>query len=135
MQVVDGANRRPQIEHERLLARPVAEIGIERGDEGILARQDGFLEFVKVAAALFQRRRTIAQEGSALKRKHGVQGAICVGGRHHFVRVVHWAPCRKIGLIFEGSLARKLKIPRARQRQVANEVIGAFTRLFGKKST
>ena len=74
----------PQVEHEGLLARPVAEIGIERGDEGILARQDGFLEFLKVAPALFQRRRTIAQEGSALKRKRGVQGAICVGGRHSF---------------------------------------------------
>jgi AcrR family transcriptional regulator len=38
-------------------------------------------------------------------------------------------------LILEGSLARKIGIPRARQRQVANEVIGTFTRLFGKNST
>ena len=44
----------------------------------ILARQNGFLELHKVAPALFQRRRTIAQEGSALKRKRGVQGAICL---------------------------------------------------------
>lgn len=35
-------------------------------------------------------------------------------------------------LILEGSLARKVGIPRAQQRQVANEVIGTFTRLFGK---
>ena len=35
-------------------------------------------------------------------------------------------------LILEGSLARKLKIPKARQRQVANEVIGTFMRLTGK---
>jgi hypothetical protein len=38
-------------------------------------------------------------------------------------------------LILEGSLARKLKIPKARQRQVANEVIGTFMRLTGKSST
>jgi AcrR family transcriptional regulator len=38
-------------------------------------------------------------------------------------------------LILEGSLARKIGIPRARQRQVANEVIGTFMRLFGKNST
>jgi hypothetical protein len=45
VQIVECANRRPQVEHQGLLARPVAEIGIERGDEGILARQNGFLEF------------------------------------------------------------------------------------------
>jgi AcrR family transcriptional regulator len=38
-------------------------------------------------------------------------------------------------LILEGSLARKLGIPKARQRQLANEVIGTFTRVFGKNST
>jgi hypothetical protein len=38
-------------------------------------------------------------------------------------------------LILEGSLARKLKIPRARQRQVANEVIGTFLRLLGNNSS
>jgi hypothetical protein len=30
----------------------VAEIGIQRGDEGILARQNGVLEFFEVAPAL-----------------------------------------------------------------------------------
>jgi len=35
-------------------------------------------------------------------------------------------------LILEGSLARKLKIPKTRQRQMANEVIGTFTRLLNK---
>ena len=90
VQIVDRANRRAHVEHLGLLACPMAEIGIERGDEGVLTGQDGFLEFLKVAAALFQRRRTIAQEGSALKRKRGVQGAICFWGRHHFVRGVHW---------------------------------------------
>jgi AcrR family transcriptional regulator len=38
-------------------------------------------------------------------------------------------------LILEGSLARKLKIPKTRQRQVANEVIGTFMRLIGKSRT
>jgi hypothetical protein len=37
-------------------------------------------------------------------------------------------------LILEGSLARKLKIPKARQRQVANEVIGTFLRLIPNSS-
>jgi hypothetical protein len=35
-------------------------------------------------------------------------------------------------LILEGTLARTIEIPRARQRQVANEVIGTFTSLFIK---
>jgi hypothetical protein len=35
-------------------------------------------------------------------------------------------------LIQEGSLARKLKIPKAQQRKMANAVIGTFTRLLGK---
>jgi hypothetical protein len=38
-------------------------------------------------------------------------------------------------LILEGSLARKLGIPKARQSQVANNVISTFTRLLGKNST
>jgi hypothetical protein len=37
-------------------------------------------------------------------------------------------------LILEGSLARKLKIPKARQKQVANEVIGTFLRLIPNSS-
>jgi hypothetical protein len=36
-------------------------------------------------------------------------------------------------LILEGRLARKPN-PQARQSQVANEVIGTFTRLLGSKS-
>ena len=71
------------------MARPVAEIGIERGNEAILARQNGLLEFHKVASALFQRRRAIAQERSALNRKRGVQGAICLHGCHYFVCGAH----------------------------------------------
>jgi hypothetical protein len=55
----------------------VAEIGVERGDEGIPARKNGLLEFRKVAAALCQRRRAIAQEGTALTLKRAVQGPIC----------------------------------------------------------
>ena len=52
------------------------------------------------------------------------------------IAVACWAMVHGLAtLILEGSLARKLKIPRARQRQVANEVIGTFTRLFGKDST
>jgi hypothetical protein len=35
-------------------------------------------------------------------------------------------------LLLEGSLARKLKIPKARQRQVANELVSTFMRFFAK---
>jgi hypothetical protein len=52
------------------------------------------------------------------------------------IAVACWAMVHGLAtLILEGSLARKLKIPRAQQRQVANEVIGTFTRLLGKNST
>ena len=51
------------------------------------------------------------------------------------IAIACWAMVHGLAtLILEGSLARKLGIPRARQRQVANEVIGTFTRLFGKNS-
>ena len=51
------------------------------------------------------------------------------------IAVACWAMVHGLALILEGSLARKLKIPKARQRQVANEVIGTFTRLLGKNRT
>jgi AcrR family transcriptional regulator len=51
------------------------------------------------------------------------------------IAVASWAMVHGLAtLILEGSLARKLKIQKTRQRQVANEVIGTFTRLFGKNS-
>jgi AcrR family transcriptional regulator len=51
------------------------------------------------------------------------------------IAVACWAMVHGLAtLILEGSLARKLKIPRARQKQVANEVIGTFLRLFGKST-
>jgi AcrR family transcriptional regulator len=52
------------------------------------------------------------------------------------IAIACWAMVHGLAtLILEGSLARKLKIPRAQQRKVANAVIGTFTRLFGKNST
>jgi hypothetical protein len=52
------------------------------------------------------------------------------------IAVACWAMVHGLAtLILEGSLARKLGIPRARQRQVADEVIGTFTRLFDKNGT
>jgi AcrR family transcriptional regulator len=51
------------------------------------------------------------------------------------IAVACWAMVHGLAtLILEGSLSRKLKISKARQRQVANEVIGTFTRLLGKNS-
>jgi AcrR family transcriptional regulator len=51
------------------------------------------------------------------------------------IAIACWAMVHGLAtLILEGSLARKVGIPRARQREVANEVIGAFTSLFGKNS-
>jgi AcrR family transcriptional regulator len=50
------------------------------------------------------------------------------------IAVGSWAMVHGLAtLILEGSLARKLKIPRTRQRQVANDVIGTFMRLVGDK--
>jgi hypothetical protein len=52
------------------------------------------------------------------------------------IAIACWAMVHGLAtLILEGSLARKIGIPRARQRQVANEVIRTFTRLFDKNST
>jgi AcrR family transcriptional regulator len=52
------------------------------------------------------------------------------------IAIACWAMVHGLAtLILEGSLARKTGIPRARQKQVANEVIGTFTRLLGKNST
>ena len=52
------------------------------------------------------------------------------------IAIACWAMVHGLAtLILEGSLARKLKIPRARQRQVANEVIGTFTRFVSSKRT
>jgi hypothetical protein len=52
------------------------------------------------------------------------------------IAIACWAMVHGLAtLILEGSLARKLGIPRARQREVADEAIGTFTRLFGKNST
>jgi AcrR family transcriptional regulator len=49
------------------------------------------------------------------------------------IAVASWAMVHGLAtLILEGSLARKLKMPKAQQRQVANEVIGTFMRLLGE---
>src|SRR5438046_2898652 len=47
------------------------------------------------------------------------------------ISVACWAMVHGLAtLILEGTLARTVGIPRARQRQVANEVIATFTSLF-----
>lgn len=52
------------------------------------------------------------------------------------IAIACWAMVHGLAtLILEGSLARKLGIPRAQQRKVADEAIGTFTRLFGRNST
>jgi AcrR family transcriptional regulator len=52
------------------------------------------------------------------------------------IAVACWAMVHGLAtLILEGSLARKLKIPSVRQKQVANEVISTFVRLLSNKST
>ena len=51
------------------------------------------------------------------------------------IAIASWAMVHGLAtLMLEGSLARKIGIAKARQRQVANEVIGTFTRLLGKNS-
>lgn len=52
------------------------------------------------------------------------------------IAVASWAMVHGLAtLVLEGSLARKLKIPKARQKQVADDVIGTFMRLVGNNST
>jgi AcrR family transcriptional regulator len=52
------------------------------------------------------------------------------------ISVACWAMVHGLAtLILEGTLARTIEIPRARQRQVANEVIGTFTSLLIKDRT
>ena len=49
------------------------------------------------------------------------------------ISIACWAMVHGLAtLILEGTLARTVGIPRARQRQVADEVIGTFTSLFLK---
>ncbi len=42
--IVDAADGRSDVEQQRFLARAMAEIGVERGDERFLAGKDGLLE-------------------------------------------------------------------------------------------
>jgi hypothetical protein len=52
-------------------------------------------------------------------------------GVRQAIAVACWAMVHGLAtLMLEGSLARKLKIPRGRQRQVANEVMGTFMGLL-----
>jgi len=52
------------------------------------------------------------------------------------ISIACWAMVHGLAtLILEGTLARTVGIPRARQRQMANEVIGTFTSLFIKDRT
>ena len=52
------------------------------------------------------------------------------------IAIACWAMVHGLAtLILEGTLARTIEIPRARQRQMANEVIGTFTSLFIKNRT
>lgn len=49
------------------------------------------------------------------------------------IAVACWAMVHGLAtLILEGSMARKLKIPKARQKQIADEVIGTFFRFLTK---
>ena len=82
----------------------------------------------------------------ARKREDEAFGKLMEGVGHAFanqpdevrraIAIACWAMVHGLAtLILEGSLARKLGVPKARQRQLANEVIGTFTRLLGKNST
>ena len=69
------------------------------------------------------------------KLVEGIGQALPTEGKEA-IAVACWAMVHGLAtLILEGSLARKLKIPKTRQRQVANDVIGTFMRLIGKSRT
>jgi AcrR family transcriptional regulator len=49
------------------------------------------------------------------------------------IAIASWALVHGLStLILEGSLARKVGVPRARQKQLADEVIGTFSNLLGR---
>ena len=51
------------------------------------------------------------------------------------IAIACWAMVHGLAtLILEGTLARTIEVPRARQRQIANEVIATFTNLFIKNA-
>ena len=53
--------------------------------------------------------------------------------RRRAMAIACWAMVHGLAtLILEGSLARKVGVSKARQKQLADEVIGTFTRLLGK---
>src|SRR5262245_49294454 len=81
----------------------------------------------------------------ARKREDEAFGKLVEGIGHAFaddstkvrqaIAVACWAMVHGLAtLVLEGSLARKLKIPKARQKQVAEDVIGTFMRLVGNKT-
>jgi AcrR family transcriptional regulator len=81
----------------------------------------------------------------ARKREDEAFGKLVEGIGHAFadhstkvrqaIAVACWAMVHGLAtLVLEGSLARKLKIPKARQKQVAEDVIGTFMRLVGKRN-
>jgi AcrR family transcriptional regulator len=52
------------------------------------------------------------------------------------IAIASWALVHGLAtLILEGSLARKVGIPRARQKQLADEVIGTFSSLLGRSAS
>lgn len=133
----------------QLLARAAAQAGSEPF-KAVEAMGRAYVEFALRNPAYFQamfRADAVPLDRypDARKREDEAFGKLVEGISQAFVNqpaevrraiaVASWAMVHGLAtLILEGSLARKLRIPKARQKQVANEVIGTFTRLLGKNS-
>lgn len=134
----------------RSLARAAAQAGSEPV-KAVEAMGRAYVEFAVRNPAYFQamfRADAVPLERypEARKREDEAFGKLVEGIDRAFSRqpaevrrtiaVACWAMVHGLAtLILEGSLARKLGIPRARQREVADEAIGTFTRVFDKNST
>ena len=133
----------------RLLGRAASRSDLEPA-EAVEAMGRAYVEFALRNPAYFQamfRADAVSLDRypEARKREDEAFGKLVEGIGYAFadqpaearqaIAVASWAMVHGLAtLILEGSLARKLKIPRARQRQVADDVIGTFMRLVSNKS-
>ncbi|HEX2475254.1 MAG TPA: TetR/AcrR family transcriptional regulator [Lacipirellulaceae bacterium] len=133
----------------QLLGRAASRSGLEPA-EAVEAMGRAYVEFALRNPAYFQamfRADAVSLDRypEARKREDEAFGKLVEGIGYAFadqpaearqaIAVASWAMVHGLAtLILEGSLARKLKIPRARQRQVADDVIGTFMRLVSNKS-
>ena len=89
VQIFDGGNHRADVEQQRLLPCPVAEIVVERRHELLLAGQQRILQLHKIAAPRGERRGAVAQESRTLAIENEGEGALDLGAGVDWGNRVH----------------------------------------------